>query len=305
MRWKCVLACVGAAPLLLAAAQPVRLQPSSPWDVDYAENSCRLIRVFGTGKDTTKLAFESAAPGELDMLVVGKPLRTYDERVPARFLPVGGETFDGMVAQTVGNGDPAILWSHPRLLPDAVVDKLDKEGDERGKNPAVRRPAESLAKRDEYKKLAQDFAAGVTQLEIQTRHNRPVILETGSLRAAMAAFEQCTRDSLRDWGVDPDLEDRIVRPVWAINPSGWLFASDYPADLLTLSKESEVAVRLLVDAAGNVTKCTSLSHFSDEEFNRISCDRITARARFEPAELGDGTKVPSYYTRRVKFRIAR
>jgi hypothetical protein len=28
------------------------------------------------------------------------------------------------------------------------------------------------------------------------------------------------------------------------------------------------------------------------------------RARFEPAELADGTKVPSYYVNRVKFRMA-
>jgi hypothetical protein len=27
------------------------------------------------------------------------------------------------------------------------------------------------------------------------------------------------------------------------------------------------------------------------------------RARFEPAELADGTKVPSYYIRRVIFRM--
>jgi protein TonB len=68
-------------------------------------------------------------------------------------------------------------------------------------------------------------------------------------------------------------------------------------------KQSDVTLRLLVDAAGKVTKCTSLSHFEDEEFNRISCARVSQRARFEPAELADGTKVPSYYTFRIKFRI--
>jgi hypothetical protein len=57
MRIGSILACACAAPLLVAAAQPVRLQPSSQWVVDYAENSCRLIRNFGDGKSKAKLAF--------------------------------------------------------------------------------------------------------------------------------------------------------------------------------------------------------------------------------------------------------
>jgi protein TonB len=117
-------------------------------------------------------------------------------------------------------------------------------------------------------------------------------------------FDQCDRDSLRDWGVDPDVDDKIAKPVWAPDPSRWFSTADYPADMVNRLKESEVRVRLLVDAAGRVTKCTSLSHFDEPQFNRIVCDKFIKRARFEPAELADGTKVPSYYINRVVFRIA-
>jgi hypothetical protein len=303
MRFRSIVLAAAAAPLLIAAEQPVRLQPASPWDVDYAENSCRLIRTFGEGKTLTKLAFESA-PGAMDLLVIGKPLNTFEEQVPARFLPVGGKTFDGRFARTVPSGVPAILWSDLRMLPDSLFDQLKKQQEELGKNAGVRPPPVSLAEKEYYKNQARDFAAAATEFEIQTRHNRSVILETGSLGQAMAAFEQCTRDSLKDWGVDPDIEDKIVRPVWMVNPSDWLFASDYPGDMLRSGKESEVVARLLIDAAGKITKCTSLSHFNEVEFNRITCANIIKRARFEPAELADGTKVPSYMVRRVIFRIA-
>jgi protein TonB len=74
--------------------------------------------------------------------------------------------------------------------------------------------------------------------------------------------------------------------------------------MLVLSRESVVKVRVLVDATGHVTKCTSLSHFNAPEFNKITCEKFSARARFEPAELADGTKVPSYYVNKVHFRIA-
>lgn len=305
MRIRSVVACVGLAPLLIAAAEPVRLQPSSPWIVDYGENSCRLIRTLGQGKALTKFVLESAAPGQMDMLVMGKPLATYQEQVPARFLPVGVATFDGRVAETVTNHDPAILWSNIRMIPDPVFDQVQKETQERVRNPAERPPPLNLAEQQTRKLQREQFAAGATELEIQARRGRPVILETGSLGAAIKAWDKCGEDSLRDWGVDPTLEEKIVRPVWALNPRGWLFGNDYPADLLNRGKESEVAVRLLIDANGRVTKCTGLSHFAEKEFNQITCDLIMKRARFAPAELADGTRVPSYSTRRINFRIAR
>jgi hypothetical protein len=60
---------------------------------------------------------------------------------------------------------------------------------------------------------------------------------------------------------------------------------------------------VLVDATGRPTKCTALSHFKEPEFNKITCDKFMSRAHFEPAELADGTKVPSYFVIKVNFRI--
>ena len=68
-------------------------------------------------------------------------------------------------------------------------------------------------------------------------------------------------------------------------------------------QQSEVRVRLLVDASGKVTKCTSLSHFKAPQFNQIGRDKFMARAHFEPAELAAGPKVQSYYSNRVVFEI--
>jgi TonB family protein len=140
-------------------------------------------------------------------------------------------------------------------------------------------------------------------LQIDVQPSRPVILETGSLGPAVKMFDKCSRDSLRDWGVDPDLEDKIVRPVWALKPQQWFSANDYPQSMWAQNKESEVRVRLLVDAAGNVSKCTSLSHYDEPAFNKTVCDIFMKRAKFEPAELADGTKVPSYYIKHIVFRM--
>ena len=304
MRIKSLVGLAVIAPLLIATAQPVRLQPSSPWVLDYAENSCRLMRTFGEGSDKMQLLFESDAPGEMDLVVVGRPLHGDSEEVPATFLPLESKPMKGRRAKTVGAGDPGVFWPEFLLLPQAEAEQVEKQEKEREAHPSVRPPPLNLAEVAARKSRRQDFATKTTELQIEPRRGRHLILETGSLGAPIKMLDKCGRDSLRDWGVDPDLEDKIVRPVWAANPRQWFSSADYPGLMLRIGEESDVSVRLLVDASGKVTKCTSLSHFEAPEFNQIVCDTFMKRAHFEPAETADGAKVPSYYTKRIRFQIA-
>ena len=291
------LALLGAAP-----PQPVRLQPSSGWVLDYAADSCKLSRAFGTGDDQTILQFESTAPREMSIVALGRPLKTSQTSVPAKFLPVQEKAFKGEPHETVTD-KPIVLWSGVDLLPAAFIEREKDKEEQRKSHPGVRPPPIDLRERAEERLAHQAFAAAVTGFEIDSRHSRPIILETGSLGAAIEMFDKCSRDSLRDWGVDPDLEDKIVRRAWAPDVSRWFSANDYPTSMQQQGKESEVRVRLLVDAAGRVSKCTSLSHYDEPSFNKVVCDKFIKRAKFEPAELADGTKVPSYYINRIVFRL--
>ena len=301
MRLSVFLACALVAPVLMAAAQPMRLQPSSQWVVDYAADSCRLVRNFGVGKDETKFALESESPGEVDMLVVGNPLANNTEEVSARFLPVQVKPMTGRTA-IAEDRRPALLWSQVIFLPDDLAEKKKKSDEARHKTTG-RPPALDLAEEARTKAMRQDFASKANELEINTHRGRPVVLEAGPLGEAMKAFDKCGRDSLRDWGVDPDLEDKIVRPLWTPSVAKWFSASDYPQRMLVLEQESVVKVRLLVDARGRPTKCTSLSHFKESSFNDVVCAKFMDRAHFEPAELADGTKVPSFYTTVITFMM--
>ena len=305
MRIQSFVAAVALLPPPASGATPVHLAPSTPWVVDYAENSCRLIRRFGEGKDLTIFALESEAPGAVDMMIVGKPLETSRDEVPARFLPVQSKPMLGLPARSADKRDPVVLWSSTvRLLPDDAADAAAKREKERSAHPAIRPPAVSFAEQAARKAQRQAFATNTTAIEIEARSGQPVILETGSLGEPIKMFDQCSRDSLRDWGVDPDVEDKIVRGVWAPRPWAWFSSNDYPRDMLMRFQESIVKVRLLVDATGRVTKCTGLSHFKEVAFSKITCAKFMARAHFEPAELADGTKVPSYYVNKIDFKIA-
>lgn len=302
MRSQSVVAICALAPLVMGAAQPVRLQPSSQWIVDYAENSCRLIRTFGEGRDKIILSFESEVPESTDMLAIGRPLGSFAEKIQGRFLPVLSKIMEGRTAVSSKGGEPAILYTAVRMVPEPISKRVDAREELGKKAPGTRPPAIPLAQRAEEKAARQAFAAATTEIEIDVR--RPVILETGSLGEPIKALDECSRESLRDWGIDPDLEDKIVKPVFSVDPHGWITAGDYPKDMVRQGHESVVKARVLVDAQGHITKCTSMSRFQQVEFNQVVCDRFTKGAKLLPAELADGTKVPSYYNLHVIFQMA-
>jgi hypothetical protein len=299
------IALVATVPSLANAAEPFHLAPSTPWVVDYAENSCRLVRRFGQGNDVAKLAFESEAPDFLDMMIVSKRVETRDDEAWAQLVPLQSKRMEGIAGHTTDKPEvPVVLFSRVALMSDAALAELEKKQAQRRAHPQIRPPAVSLAERAERRVDREKFATGTTAIQIYPPRNRSVILDTGSLGEPIKALDKCVRDSLRDWGVDPDVQDKIVRPLWAPNPAAWFSTNDYPPNMIWDRKESVVKVRVLVDATGRVTKCTTLSHFKEPDFNKITCERFTERAHFEPAELADGTKVPSYYVNEVVFRLA-
>ena len=198
MRLGSLLSCAAAAPLLMAGSQPLRLQPSTPWVVDYAENSCRLIREFGSGNTKTLLSFESDSPGDIDMLLIGRPLASTQDEVPVRFLPVEEQPQKGQAVKSTDKGEPGLLFSRVRLLPQDQIAKLDARDAQIKAHPEARPPATTVAEDDERRAAEQEFATKATELEIDARRGRPVILETGSLGEPIKAFDKCSRDSLRD-----------------------------------------------------------------------------------------------------------
>lgn len=309
MRLSSILACAAVAPLLGGASQPVRLQPSSQWVLDYADDSCRLIRVFGQGDDETKLLFESVAPGNLTMVATGKRVRAAldDKKVSARFLPDQQQGFPGAAQRTQDN-QGAVLWSSVPLVANIELDE-NKAPEELRKAMAlarsgVRPPPQDASKVNVLRAAQEKLEADTTALEIKAGGHAPVILETGSLREPMKMFEQCDRDLMQDIGLDPNIQDRIVRPAWTAKPASWFTPSIYPRSALYKGEQVSLVIRLLVDATGRVTKCTALSQFDAPDFKKAVCDAALKYGSLEPAELADGTKVPSYFVDRVEFRIA-
>lgn len=74
--------------------EPIRLQPSSPWRVDYADDFCQLTRDFGENDQLVRLVFNKYGPGEgYRLTIVGNLVKTRksEEEGIIRFGPSENE----------------------------------------------------------------------------------------------------------------------------------------------------------------------------------------------------------------------
>ncbi|NJC04979.1 hypothetical protein GGQ97_000772 [Sphingomonas kaistensis] len=294
---------IAAASLGLTGAAPPPQQvlaPAGKWNVHFGDNSCKLIRQFGDPAKPTTLMMERIAPGaNLSLLVTGPLLRsrTDDGIAKAAFLPFEDHEFSsGKIAETRSDKSSAILWTNVDFL-----DGWKKEPREykRQKDVKPLDPVEVAAR----KALIAANSAKVSGLLIIEPNRRRSLLQTGSMQRVHELMERCARDQLTDWGLDPDVQDKIVLPAASSRSLASYFSSnDYPPAAFRNGEEAVISARLIVGADGRVRQCTSLTLFKAEEMAQAVC-RNLERATFRPAELADGTKVPTFVTATVNFRM--
>ena len=120
------LALVTLAALIAgpALAEPVVLKPDSPWNVDFAEDKCRLTRTFGDGANRHFLAFQQYWPAKDAGLTVAGPafekfrslqrtdVRFFEAQQPLRTTPFTG---------TVGEYGRGVIYSSLALVKTAAA----------------------------------------------------------------------------------------------------------------------------------------------------------------------------------------
>lgn len=294
MRRRSILLAAGLPLLMVSATASAQhgdpLEASSPWNIDYADDFCRLQRLFGTGDAQVRLMIDRFAPSEdFRLNLVGKPF-----------------------VSNVDIGTASIRFGSG--LPEQ---KLRFYGGDLGKNPAwvfissvrIRPPAEPAAKEEPaegggYQPVSFSEAdeASVTAIYIDKPLKKPIMLQTGSMKGAFAALRKCTDELLEHWGVDPDRIREVV--TWAkptTRPGYWLRNEDYPAAMLAKGMPGLVQFRLVIGEDGMVSSCHIQQSTNPEGFNDAVCNVLKRRARFEPARDKDGRPVKTYYLNKIHF----
>ncbi|MBL0923190.1 MAG: energy transducer TonB [Sphingomonadaceae bacterium] len=278
-----------------AAKPPLQLKPTSAWQVDYANDHCRLARQFGEGDDVVHATFDRYGPGEYFRLTLaGNPMRTAVQKADAtvQFGPVEKEQqlyfFNGYLGKM-----PALVFaSGARVAPPSDSELLAIQN--RGKD-------------DEWIELAQiseERHKAIKYLTVGKPLRRAVTLETGSMRKPFAAMDSCIDNLVASWGVDVEKHKSLSRSVVPKqSPGRWIVSSDYPLDMLSVGQPAIVEFRLSVGADGMPTACHIQSTTRPKEFDDAVCRSVMRRARFEPALDAEGKPLASYYRNTVRFQL--
>lgn len=292
-RFAC-LAAIGAAlsGAAVGAKEPLRLAPSSKWHVNYADDSCRLARSFGTSDNEVVLVLDRFRPGSVvHMTLTGRLLTVHSDirRITIRFGPDDPAFEKGFTPGTLEDGRAALVITGGLWI--AGYDPALAAGEE-GTQPLKRRAVDPAL----YERIRF--------LELQIPGKRTIQLETGSMRPAEQALEACTDDLLRGWGIDAAAHKSLSRRVGPIgSPGDWMNRKDYPRDMLRGRYQGLVYFRLIVDEQGKPRSCHIQQSTRPKEFDDAVCRGMMERAQFEPALDAAGNPIASYYVNRVRFAL--
>lgn len=87
------------------------------------------------------------------------------------------------------------------------------------------------------------------------------------------------------------------------NPGNWVTTNDYPSRALREERTGTTSFRLTIGTDGRVQDCTITSSSGHSDLDQATCDNLRRRARFRPAEGGDGSPMTGSYSSRVRWVI--
>jgi Gram-negative bacterial TonB protein C-terminal len=268
------------------------LKPTSAWNIDYADDRCRLARQFGEGEEKVVALFDRYGPDDFfKITLAGKPVNTWSERADAavQFGPTESVQMLYFLKGTVADMPALIFTSRARVAPASLAEQLaikERDGDE------------SI----ELAPVGPEREAAIRYLSIGKPLRRAVVLETGTMRAPMAALDKCIDNLVTHWGVDAEKHKALsakVKPM--VNPSKWPI--DYPVKMLKAGQPAIVEFRLAIGPDGEATSCHIQSTTRPKEFDAAVCGSLMKRARFTPALDSEGKPIASFYRNTVRFAL--
>ena len=260
----------------------VRLQPMSPWVLEFAENKCRLARWFGTEGDKHLLMFEQAAPQSgFGLTMAGPAIRRFHGRDSFRIGMQGTapmqerERFESGDVEGIGK---AIILARHSLGANRSEDGLRNAG------------------------INVEQAAAVDRIVIE-RSGRVVSFETGNMGDAFKALNVCTSDLLESWGLDPAQHQSYVPPRWLNQDSVERgITASYPRQALLSGEQGIFRMRVIVEADGTVGECLVENATETERLESPACGEMR-RAQFAPARDAAGQAMRSFYATSLTYRI--
>lgn len=273
-----------------AQAEVVEIAPSSPWNVDFADDKCRLARVFGEGENRHLVFFEQYWPsGTVGLSVAGPSYKRFRsrQRTDVRFFesqpPLRTEPFTG----SVGEYGPGVIHSSINI----AYGKANSGNDDT--------QAGGLTLLD------TEHARQVAFVGLKQRGDE-VRLLTGPLDEAFGVLNQCTLSLVADWGLDPEQQRSATRmPKWTNEAAlARRIQATYPSGALNRGEQGIMRLRVIVNPQGRVEDCAIIKATETEKLESTAC-KVMQDAIFEPALDAVGQPMRSLYATTITYVIGR
>jgi hypothetical protein len=280
----CAALSLSSTATIAADEGALRLEPSTPWAIDYGDESCALRRTFASDAATVDLQIMQQAPGPYFRVSVSSDTMGLSDRAArVRFEPDDRAETPGYLLS--GNvGERAAI---------AFTDSLQRNvlGSSR---PYINWTDEERDQREN----------AVVALSIEGGFARDVTLGLGSMHGPMEALRTCMSDLYGSWGVDLQAHRTLLRPVRRTNGEE---VADRVRRVLTVNSGRgrsalPVIVRVVVGSDGRVKRCRV--HFApwDDGLSTEICEVIAQRARYAAARDSASKPIVSYDTIELMVR---
>jgi TonB family protein len=87
------------------------------------------------------------------------------------------------------------------------------------------------------------------------------------------------------------------------NPGTWAGSFDYPSLALREEREGITGFKLTINQEGRVSDCAIIASSGHADLDKVTCDRVTARAEFFPAQDKQGKPTSGQYANRIRWQI--
>lgn len=270
-----------------ALSEPVVLKPSVPWNLDYAEDKCRLIRKFGSGETEVELHIEQSGPGPFyNLALFGQPARkSVSDVMQIAFGPNEGASERSYLGGKMQADETPFIIMHGIHL--APVGRRADQGE------------------FEVAEIGADRERAITSLALSRGLQRPLQLEIGSMEAPLIAMRTCVADLVQSLKLDKvGLSEIVVGPKPANEQQLTRFIQErYPTEQLRNQQGGTVAVQLTVNDKGKATACQIAASDRPAVFDDYVCFGLMRVAEFEPAIGPDGKPRFSFWRTRVTYKI--
>ncbi len=304
-----VLIMAGAVSLCGAAnpasAAPMRLEPTSGWELREYDDKCRMIRDFGTGENALTLWIDKGGPGPgLNLTLIGRPVRSpYGAYVRVGFAP-GPPVDRNFITASSSKGRPVLglFGVQPvSLLAEPAPENTAAATQDEESVDLLQAAAAEYAAEDILKKRY----AAITALELSGAVIDPITLELDRVLPMADDLFKCAAALSRRLSRDPAAEGGLAKGVRTVDEAIWArkIQENYPRHLWQSEQQGTVAVRLTVNKEGRATFCEVTGFSGPASFNETACLELLRHAQFSPAMDAAGNPVASFYSTRITYRL--